>query len=94
MTVLQLRAKLSEIDLDKNKRMCISEYLLFKFDKSPKDLVNAPQGDAEVFFSPSSFSPFIYLFPPPPSPFLTFFLFRNWVRLKPWLMTPLRPWMT
>jgi len=45
MTVLELRAKLTEIDLDKNKRMCISEYLLFKFSKSPKDLVDAPQGD-------------------------------------------------
>jgi DNA polymerase III gamma/tau subunit len=45
MTVLELRAKLAEIDLDKNKKMCISEYLLFKFSKSPKDLVDAPQGD-------------------------------------------------
>lgn len=45
MTVMQLRKKLSEIDLDKNKRMCISEYLLFKFDKRVRDLVNAPQGD-------------------------------------------------
>jgi len=46
MTVLQLRAKLSEVDIDKNKRMCISEYLLFKFNKSAHDLVNAPQGDS------------------------------------------------
>jgi DNA repair exonuclease SbcCD ATPase subunit len=45
MTVLELRAKLAQIDLDKNKRMCISEYLLFKFSKQPKDLVDAPQGD-------------------------------------------------
>ena len=36
---------LNLIDLDKNKKMCISEYLLFKFTKSPKDLVDAPQGD-------------------------------------------------
>jgi chromosome segregation ATPase len=47
MTVLQLRAKLSEIDIDKNKRMCISEYLLFKYDRSAKHLVNAPQGDSD-----------------------------------------------
>jgi hypothetical protein len=47
MTVLQLRAKLSEIDVDKNKRMCLSEYLLFKYSKKPSDLVNAPQGDPE-----------------------------------------------
>jgi multidrug efflux pump subunit AcrA (membrane-fusion protein) len=45
MTVLELRAKLAQIDLDKNKRMCISEYLLFKFNKKPIDLVDAPQGD-------------------------------------------------
>jgi len=45
MTVLELRSKLAEIDIDKNKRMAISEYLLFKFDKKPNDLVNAPQGD-------------------------------------------------
>uniref|UniRef100_A0A7S4P2V2 Calcium-regulated actin-bundling protein C-terminal domain-containing protein n=1 Tax=Paramoeba aestuarina TaxID=180227 RepID=A0A7S4P2V2_9EUKA len=45
MTVLQLRAKLAEIDLDKNKKMAISEYLLFKYAKSPAHLVNAPQGD-------------------------------------------------
>jgi len=45
MTVLELRAKLSQIDIDKNKRMCISEYLLFKFSRQPHDLVNAPQGD-------------------------------------------------
>mmetsp|Transcript_9913 Transcript_9913/g.13363 ORF Transcript_9913/g.13363 Transcript_9913/m.13363 type:complete len:315 (-) Transcript_9913:53-997(-) len=47
MTVLQLRAKLSEIDIDKNKRMCLSEYLLFKYSRSAKDLVNAPQGDSD-----------------------------------------------
>jgi len=46
MTVLQLRAKLAEVDLDKNKRMCLSEYLLFKFNKKAHDLVNAPQGDS------------------------------------------------
>jgi len=45
MTVLELRAKLQEIDLDKNKKMCISEYLLFKFNKKGSDLVDAPQGD-------------------------------------------------
>jgi chemotaxis protein histidine kinase CheA len=45
MTVLELRAKLAQIDLDKNKKMAISEYLLFKFDKQPRDLVDAPQGD-------------------------------------------------
>jgi DNA polymerase III gamma/tau subunit len=47
MTVMELRKKLAEIDLDKNTRMCISEYLLFKYSKSVKALVNAPQGDEE-----------------------------------------------
>jgi DNA repair exonuclease SbcCD ATPase subunit len=45
MTVVQLRAKLAEIDIDKNKKMCISEYLLFKFGKTAAHLVDAPQGD-------------------------------------------------
>jgi chemotaxis protein histidine kinase CheA len=47
MTVLQLRATLAELDIDKNKRMCISEYLLFKYKQSPIALVTAPQGDSE-----------------------------------------------
>lgn len=46
-TVLQLRATLAELDIDKNKRMCLAEYLLFKYKKSPIALVTAPQGDSE-----------------------------------------------
>jgi len=46
-TVLELRKTLGEIDIDKNKCMCFSEYLLFKFKKTVKDLVTAPQGDPE-----------------------------------------------
>jgi len=47
VTVLELRAKLGEIDIDKNKRMCLSEYLLFKFQRPPVELILAPQGDPE-----------------------------------------------
>jgi len=43
LTVLQLREKLRQIDLDMNKKMAITEYLLFKFNKQVGDLVNAPQ---------------------------------------------------
>eukprot|EP00211_Chloroparvula_japonica_P007796 CAMPEP_0119131118 /NCGR_PEP_ID=MMETSP1310-20130426/9491_1 /TAXON_ID=464262 /ORGANISM="Genus nov. species nov., Strain RCC2339" /LENGTH=314 /DNA_ID=CAMNT_0007121671 /DNA_START=57 /DNA_END=1001 /DNA_ORIENTATION=+ len=46
-TVLQLRATLSELDVDKNKRMAISEYLLFKYGQNAKDLVTSPQGDSD-----------------------------------------------
>jgi len=33
------------IDIDKNKKLAISEYLLFKYAKTPDALVKAPQGD-------------------------------------------------
>jgi len=45
LTVVQLRKKLETIDLDKNKKMAISEYLLFKYGKGPEELVKAPQGE-------------------------------------------------
>jgi len=47
ISVVDLRKKLGEIDIDKNKRMCLSEYLLFKYGRSVVDLVTAPQGDPE-----------------------------------------------
>jgi len=47
ISVVDLRKKLGEIDIDKNKRMCLSEYLLFKYARTVKDLVTAPQGDPE-----------------------------------------------
>lgn len=47
ISVVDLRKKLGEIDIDKNKRMCLSEYLLFKYSKQVVDLVEAPQGDPE-----------------------------------------------
>jgi len=47
LTVLQLREKLRQIDLDMNKKMAITEYLLFKFNKQVGDLVNAPQSSSK-----------------------------------------------
>jgi myosin heavy subunit len=44
-TVLELRQKLRKMDIDDNKHIALSEYLLFKYDKAVKPLVNAPQGD-------------------------------------------------
>jgi len=47
LTVKELRAKLEAIDIDKNRRMALSEYLLFKYNKKPQQLVDAPQGGNE-----------------------------------------------
>jgi len=44
MTVVELRKKLAQLDLDKNNRMAMSEYLLGKFQKRPEELISAPQG--------------------------------------------------
>jgi len=48
LTVVALRKKLETIDLDKNKRMAISEYLLFKYSKTAQELVESPQGDNQA----------------------------------------------
>lgn len=45
-TASQLRAELKTIDLDKDNRLCLSEYLVSKFSKTVVDLVNAPQGSS------------------------------------------------
>ena len=44
LTVQEMRKKLSEIDVDFNKMMALTEYLIFKYGKSVKQVVNAPQG--------------------------------------------------
>ena len=44
-TVQEMRNKMRDIDIDFNKRMCLTEYLIFKYKKSVKDVVNAPQGE-------------------------------------------------
>jgi hypothetical protein len=48
LTVRALRARLKELDIDNNKRMCLSEYLLAKHKKTPQQLIIAPQGDADA----------------------------------------------
>merc|ERR1719416_129732 len=47
MTVLALRKRLKALDIDNNKRMSISEYLLDKYQKTPQALVAAPQGNVD-----------------------------------------------
>jgi len=44
MTVVELRKKLALLDIDKNNKMAMSEYLLGKFQKKPEELISAPQG--------------------------------------------------
>eukprot|EP01119_Soliformovum_irregulare_P014295 TRINITY_DN390_c0_g2_i1.p1 TRINITY_DN390_c0_g2~~TRINITY_DN390_c0_g2_i1.p1 ORF type:complete len:382 (+),score=154.82 TRINITY_DN390_c0_g2_i1:502-1647(+) len=45
LTVVKMREKLKQIDLDVNGRMALIEYLLFKYNKGVEATVNAPQGD-------------------------------------------------
>jgi hypothetical protein len=47
MTVVALRKRLQALDIDNNKRMAISEYLLDKYKKTPLELVRSPQGDVD-----------------------------------------------
>uniref|UniRef100_A0A2R5L0R6 TolA-like protein n=1 Tax=Hirondellea gigas TaxID=1518452 RepID=A0A2R5L0R6_9CRUS len=45
LTVRQLREVLRDIDIDTNKKVSLSEYLLFKFKVDWHELVNSVQGD-------------------------------------------------
>jgi DNA repair exonuclease SbcCD ATPase subunit len=47
LTVKELRKRLEEFDIDNNKKMSISEYLLTKYNKTPKELVESPQGTVD-----------------------------------------------
>lgn len=47
LTVLALRKRLKALDIDNNKRMSITEYLLAKYEKTPDEIVNCAQGDVE-----------------------------------------------
>lgn len=51
LTVKELGEVLKKIDIDNNRRMCITEYLVYKYGKNGKDTVNSPQGggDPEEF---------------------------------------------
>jgi len=44
LTVQAMRNKLRDIDLDFNKRMALIEYLLFRYNKTVRQVVNSPQG--------------------------------------------------
>jgi len=45
LTVLALRDRLRKIDLDCNGKMALLEYFCSKYNKSVKQVINAPQGD-------------------------------------------------
>lgn len=47
LTVIALRKRLKEMDIDNNKRMSITEYMLSKYEKKPEEVVNCPQGEVE-----------------------------------------------
>jgi chromosome segregation ATPase len=44
LTVQAMRNKFRELDVDFNKRMAFVEYLIYKYGKSVRDVVNAKQG--------------------------------------------------
>jgi len=44
LTVIELRAKLRQIDLDANGKMALLEYLCFRYHKTVAQAANAPQG--------------------------------------------------
>jgi len=43
-TVKELRAKVKNLDVDRNKRLALCEYLADKYDKSVQQVIDAPQG--------------------------------------------------
>eukprot|EP00026_Physarum_polycephalum_P014038 Phypoly_transcript_14505.p1 GENE.Phypoly_transcript_14505~~Phypoly_transcript_14505.p1 ORF type:complete len:316 (+),score=114.99 Phypoly_transcript_14505:56-949(+) len=47
LTIVDLREQLKRIDVDVNRKMALLEYLLFRFKKSVKQCVEAPQGGNE-----------------------------------------------
>lgn len=47
LTVSEMREKLKVIDVDFNKQMALVEYLIFKYNKTVKEVVSAPQGGQE-----------------------------------------------
>lgn len=51
LTVKKLGEVLKKIDIDNNRRMCLTEYLIYRYSKDGKQVVNSPQGggDPEEF---------------------------------------------
>merc|ERR1712141_541270 len=48
ITAKKLKDRLKEVDIDTNNCMCVSEYLLYKYKKTPEALVDAPQGSLDM----------------------------------------------
>ena len=60
LTVVAMRDRMRQIDLDFNKKVALIEYLTVRYGKNVKQIVDAPQGDqteASVSFltSPTDF---------------------------------------
>lgn len=47
LTVVELRQRLAKLDVDNNKRLALSEYLLDKYNKTPQELTSSPQPDVD-----------------------------------------------
>eukprot|EP00457_Paulinella_chromatophora_P007727 gb/GEZN01007751.1/.p1 GENE.gb/GEZN01007751.1/~~gb/GEZN01007751.1/.p1 ORF type:complete len:360 (+),score=113.17 gb/GEZN01007751.1/:47-1126(+) len=47
MTAIQVRESFSQIDIDKNHRLAMTEWLAYKFRKTPKEIVESPQGESK-----------------------------------------------
>jgi len=47
LTVKELRQRLKKLDIDSNNRLCLSEYLLSRYNKTPQALVDSPQGGVD-----------------------------------------------
>jgi len=48
LTVKDMRQRLTDIDLDFNRRMALIEYLIFRYTKKVKEVANAHQGGEEM----------------------------------------------
>lgn len=47
MTVMALRKRLKELDIDNNKKMCLTEYLVDHYKKDPAEVTKLPQGTVD-----------------------------------------------
>jgi hypothetical protein len=47
LTVVALRKRLQDLDVDKSKKLAMTEYLMAKYDRTPRAVIDAPQGGNE-----------------------------------------------
>lgn len=47
VTVKELRARLKKIDIDNNNKLCLTEYLIYKYSKDAASVCNSPQGGGD-----------------------------------------------